>query len=500
MDTRKTGSGATRSAIASLLTCLLACLPLACTGAEQPAGERMAAPETAGSPNRPNVILIMADDLGFGDTGFNGHPVLMTPNLDVLATRGMRFDRFYAAAPVCSPTRASVVTGRHPRRMGIDNPNTGALPQEELTIAELARELGYRTAHFGKWHLGTLTHAVQDSNRGAPGNTAEYSPPWAHGYDVVFATEAKVPTFDPMDDPEHPGEYFGTAYWTGPGQSVPANDMSLWGDDSRVLMDRVIPFIEQSVTQGRRFFATLWLHAPHDPVIADPADRTYADHDGLDEAQRTYYTIVTRMDREIGRLMRVLDERGIAADTLVAFTSDNGASERYAGSNGDLRGFKQDLYEGGIRVPGLLVWPGRIPAGGVSDVPAITHDYLPTLMEIWGLDESAYPAGRPLDGRSLMPVVRGEDAGPRQLQFAFTRWDAADEGPLPQRMALIEGQRKLLSHDYGESWQLYDLAADRGERVDLAAAEPGEVQRLRDDLLAWFEQVGRNPQGRDQAP
>jgi arylsulfatase A-like enzyme len=142
----------------------------------------------------------------------------------------------------------------------------------------------------------------------------------------------------------------------------------------------VIPFIEDSVTNGRRFFATIWLHSPHDPVVADPADDTYANQAGLTDAQRTYYTIVTQMDRQIGRLWQTLEEQGIAENTLLAFTSDNGASDKFAGSNGALRGFKQDLYEGGIRVPGILVWPGKIPAGSSSDhhprLPADPAGYL----------------------------------------------------------------------------------------------------------------------------
>jgi arylsulfatase A-like enzyme len=483
-----------------IATWLMTGLLAACSEGEPPAATR--APEekphiATEFPTRPNIILLMSDDQGWGDTGFNGHPVIRTPNIDGLASRGMSFSRFYAAAPVCSPTRASVITGRHPKRMGIDNPNSGEMLPEEITIAEVAQSLGYRTAHFGKWHLGTMTHIVKDSNRGAAGNVDEYSPPWEHGYDVVFATEAKVPTFDPMDDPENRGNYYGTAYWTGPDRAVPYEDMSLWGDDSRVLMDRVIPFIEDSVTNGRRFFATIWLHSPHDPVVADPADDTYAHQAGLTDAQRTYYTIVTQMDRQIGRLWQTLEEQGIAENTLLAFTSDNGASDKFAGSNGALRGFKQDLYEGGIRVPGILVWPGKIPAGSSSDAPVITHDYLPTLLDIWQADESAFPSSRLLDGRSLMPLVRGETPAPRQLHFAFTRWDASDEFDLPQRMAVIDGSYKLISHDYGQNWELYDLASDLSEENDIAPDQGERVAQLRSDLLEWFESTRRSRDGVD---
>ena len=370
--------------------------------------------------DRPNILLIMSDDQGWGDTGYNGHPDLQTPNLDALRDAGMSFDHFYAAAPVCSPTRASVMTGRHPKRMGIDNPNEGKLRDEEITIAEIAGSLGYVTAHFGKWHLGTMTTDVKDSNRGAPGNIADFGPPWQHGYDIAFATEAKVPTFDPMRDPDNPDEWFGTAYWLGEGDAVPYDDPTLAGDDSRVIVDRLIPFIESQADKEQPFFATVWLHSPHDPVVADPDDPTYADHDGLTDGQKDYYSIVTKLDHEIGRIVRALDDLGIAGDTLVAFTSDNGASDQFAGSNGHFRGYKQDVYEGGIRVPSLLVWPGVIPAGSSSNVPTITHDYMPTLLDIWNA-EDRFPADRPLDGRSLMPLVRGEAVPPRQLAFAFTR-------------------------------------------------------------------------------
>lgn len=453
--------------------------------------------QTNGAANRPNVILLMSDDQGWGDTGYNGHPVMQTPNLDALAAKGVVFNRFYAAAPVCSPTRASVLTGRHPKRMGIDNPNDGKMLEQEITVAEVARDLGYVTAHFGKWHLGTMTDTVKDSNRGAPGNAEEYSPPWMHGYDIVFSTEAKVPTFDPMVNPENRPEWFGAAYWTGHEQAVPYADPSLMGDDSRVLMDRVIPFIENAVTNDKRFFTTVWLHSPHDPVIADPADDTYADHEGLSDDQKTYFTIVTQMDRQIGRLWETLEKQGILENTLVAFTSDNGPSHVYAGSAGGLRGFKQDLYEGGIRVPGFIVWPGTISAGKTTDVPVITHDYLPTLLDIWEAGDEHFPAERPLDGRSILPVIRGEETATRDLQFGFSRYDAESEYDLPQRVALIRGTDKIITQDFGQNWELYDLAADPSEQENLAKKHPQKLAAMRDAWIAWFEETKRSRQGAD---
>src|SRR5680860_108045 len=196
----------------------------------------------------PNIILIMADDQGWGDAGYNGHPHLKTPHLDDMVANGVEFTRFYAASAVCSPTRGSVITGRHPLRYGICYANCGHLPAEEITLAEMVKEKGYATGHFGKWHLGTLTNTEMDANRGGqPDEEQHYSPPWENGFDVCFSTESKVPTWDPMVTPpfaaggvsksQTQGEYFGTAYWTGPGEKAIEN---LEGDDSRVIMDRVI--------------------------------------------------------------------------------------------------------------------------------------------------------------------------------------------------------------------------------------------------------------------
>lgn len=482
------------------LAAAAAALLLGACGREAPESPARAAAQDAPAhaapvklPSRPNVLLVLSDDQGWGDVGYNGHPYLQTPELDALAAQGMTFTRFYAAAPVCSPTRASVLTGRHPLRMGIENPNHGRFPDEEITLAEIAQSLGYATGHFGKWHLGTLTTTVGDSNRGAPGNTADYSPPWQHGYDAVFATEAKVPTYDPMQDPGNPGELYGTAYWVGPDAAVPAADPSLAGDDSRVIVDRVIPFVERAAARGTPFFATVWLHSPHEPLVRNPNDRDWADPGELDEAERAYAASMSGLDTQVGRLWAALEQLGVSGNTLFAFASDNGPSPHYTGSSGGLRGFKQDLYEGGVRVPAFFVWPGVIPAGARSDAPAVTSDYLPTLLEIWGAETPA----RPLDGRSLLPQLRQEPPAARQIAFAFTLWNAERDRPLPQRMALLEDPWKLISQDYGENWELYDLAADAAEANDIAAAHPVIVSRLREDWLAWFAGTQRSRAGAD---
>jgi len=171
---------------------------------------------TAGAQNKPNIILIMADDLGWGDTGYNGNPVIKTPYLDQMAKEGVRFNRFYSACAVCSPTRASVLTGRNPYRTGVFNANVGILRPEEVTLPELLKKKGYVTGHFGKWHLGTLTHTEYDANRGRPGNIREFNSPALHGYDYAFVTESKVPTWDPMKNPVDREKQAGWDYLVDP--------------------------------------------------------------------------------------------------------------------------------------------------------------------------------------------------------------------------------------------------------------------------------------------
>jgi len=432
---------------------------------------------------KPNIILCMADDLGWGDTGYNGHPYLRTPNLDAMAAGGVVFERFYAGAPVCSPTRGSCLTGRHPFRYGIFSANVGHMPPAEMTLAELLRTAGYRTGHFGKWHLGTLTRDVRDSNRGGrPSQEQHYSPPWENGFDVCFSTEAKVPTWNPMVTPEttagdlggrSPSKPFGTYYWTGPGQRATEN---LQGDDSRVIMDRVIPFVEQAARENRPFLAVVWFHAPHLPVVAGPQYRAmYAD---LSEDQQHFYGCITAMDEQIGRLRATLRQLGIADRTIVWFCSDNGPEGpaprgRTQGTTKGLRGRKRSLLEGGIRVPGLVEWPGHVPAGRVVTTPCCTSDYVPTVLDVLGL--ACDGCRDPRDGISLWPAIRGEmTQRPKPIGFEHGR-----------QRALIDNRYKLYSSDGGRRYALYDVVADPGETRDLAAEEPQRAAQMQQMLEAW---------------
>ena len=367
---------------------------------------------TAQAADRPNVILIMCDDLGWGDTGFNGNTVIKTPQLDAMARAGMNLKRFYAGAPVCSPTRGSCITGRNPFRYGIVHANTGHMKPEERTLAEALQAVGYRTGHFGKWHLGTLTKTVRDSNRVGPKHVGHYSPPWQNGFDICFSTEAKVPTWDPMRKPDGtvssrgwaaldantPSVSYGTHYWNQAGEIV--ND-NLSGDDSRIIMDRVIPFLEQSTREQKPFFCVIWFHTPHLPVVAGPRYRAmYAQHDLY---HANYYGCITAMDEQVGRLRDKLKAFNADTNTMLWFCSDNGPEGNASapGSAGPFRGRKRDLTEGGIRVPALLEWPAKIKAGSETSYPMVTSDYFPTILAAAGLPA---PPDRPLDGINLLPV------------------------------------------------------------------------------------------------
>jgi arylsulfatase A-like enzyme len=416
------------------------------------------------SADRPNIILCMSDDQGWGDTGYNGHPVLQTPHLDQMAREGLRFDRFYAAAPVCSPTRGSCLTGRHPSRYGISFANTGHIRDDEFTLAERLQKLGYQTGHFGKWHLGTLTTKITDANRGRPGATAHYAPPWEHGFDACFSTESKVPTF------WKPGDYesYGTHYWTGPDACVPATDIQ--GDDSALVMDRAIDFIRRSVAENDPFFSVIWFHAPHLPVVAGPEHRAlYTEH-------QDYYGCITALDEQVGRLRTTLDEMGVATNTMLWFCADNGPEGNASdpGLTRGLRGRKRSLYEGGVRVPGLLVWPAVITTPRTVSMPCCTSDYLPTILEVVGQSEPAVEAA-PLDGISLVDLIHGRmTERPSPIAFASR-----------SQQTLVDNRYKIYSDDNGASFELFDLIADPAESSNLAQQHPEIVRKMRETLAAW---------------
>jgi arylsulfatase A-like enzyme len=452
----------------------------------------------ASDTERPNIILLMADDLGWGDVQcFNPETAIKTPNLDAMAADGMQFKRFYSSSPVCSPTRASSITGRHPFRFGVYYANTGHMKTEELTIAELLKEQGYTTGHFGKWHLGTMTTEMEDANRGKPGNTEEFSPPWKNGFDVCFSTESKVPTWDPMLMPAkldkksgHKGwDYikdpstavpYGTHYWNANGEIVRDN---LEGDDSRVIMDRVVPFIEKAAQEDKPFFAVVWFHAPHLPVVAGP--EYAAMYPDASDFEKNYYGSVTAMDEQIGRLRAALKAAGVANNTMLWFCSDNGpeGTNKSPGNAAHFKGRKRSLHEGGVRVPGILDWPARVKSGTVSDFPAVTSDYLPTILDAIQVE---YAGDRPLDGISLLPVIDGT-MSERAKGIGFQSRD----------IAAWSTQRYKLYRKGKKPWELYDILEDPSEKKNIAKQHPEVVAELSKKLAAWKASCKRSDQGKD---
>lgn len=423
---------------------------------------------------KTNVILIMADDLGWGDVGFNGNEKIITPHLDKMSEAGIRFTNFYAAAPLCSPTRASVLTGRSPFRQGIFAAHTGAMRAAETTIAEVLKKKGYSTGFFGKWHLGWLEPDKVETR----GN---YSPPWHHGFDEVFATKSAVPTWDPTIYPDNwkgfgkgdNGKWGGSIYIEN---GVPVTD-NLEGDDSRIIMDRALPFIEKSISEETPFLATIWFHTPHEPVVAGP--EYLAKYPNLPEGQKHLYGCITAMDEQIGRLKKVLKEKGVAENTILFFCSDNGPSDPLAkagiASAGPFRGHKHQTWEGGLRVPSVIEWPGHIEAGQTTNYQACTSDYLPTILEMLDIPISNKV---PLDGISLVPMLDGKSTE-RQVPFATGYQRLYKNTDL---YAFIHGQYKICNPEVGMEMMLFDLEADPSELKNIAIDKPEIFSKMKADL------------------
>jgi arylsulfatase A-like enzyme len=421
------------------------------------------------SESKPNIVFIMADDLGWGDTGFNGNNQIKTPCLDALAAEGIIFDRFYSGCAVSSPARAGLLTGRNPFRMGVFNANVGILRPEEVTLPELMKEKGYMTGLFGKWHLGTLTYSETDANRGRIGNRQLYNIPIEHGFDVSFVTESKVPTYDPMKQPVinngrfwdciKEGEQsiaYGTSYWFQNGFKSIEN---LDGDDSRVIIDRVFPFIKYATANNKPFLSMIWFHAPHLPCVAGTK---YTDlYPQVSVEERNYYGCISALDEQVGRLVTYLKDNGIYENTILCFCSDNGPEEQTPGTASYLRGRKRSLYEGGIRVPAFVVWKGKLLSGKRTLHPCSVYDVLPTFTELLALETSPYL----LDGESLLPVLMQDMQRERPMVFCY------------QEQGAVIDEKYKLYYQNGK-YELYDISADSGETKNLVEQNPQETNRL----------------------
>ena len=452
----------------------------------------------------PNVIFIMADDLGYGDVAFNGNKSVITPNLDKMSKAGVKMDNFYAAAPLCSPTRASVLTGRSPFRQGIFAAHTGGMRVAETTMAEVLKKEGYATGFFGKWHIGWIEPDKVES-RGM------YSPPWHHGYEETFATKSAVPTWNPTKTPEG---------WKGFGSSedgdasTKAKDKSSWGgsvyvhngkpvtdnlegDDSRIIMDRAIPFIKQSISKDKPFFATIWFHTPHEPVVAGPKYLAMYPDPNMALGQKHYYGAITAMDEQIGRLRAFLKENKIDNNTIVFFCSDNGPADPQVkkgfASAGPFKGHKHEMWEGGLRVPSLIIWPEHIKADQVSNYLSSTVDYFPTVIDLLGL-----PAFKkvPLDGVSLKEVLLGGASGERSVPVVsgFQRLSGKTE---LYAYISANGNYKICIPDKGDKMMLFDLKNDPYETKNLATEKPELLKEMMAELDKVKESWRLSREGKD---
>ena len=318
-----------------------------------------------GHIERPNIILVMADDQGWGDMGYTGHPRIKTPHFDAAASSCLRFDRFYAAAPVCSPTRASVMTGRHPNRSAVFSWGHSLRPQER-TLAELLQEQGYTTGHFGKWHLGS----VQLGSPVNPGNS---------GFDEWFS----APNF----------------YENDPILSRKGLAEKTRGESSMVTVEAAWDFIKSNHVGGRPYLAVIWFGAPHAPHIASDQDRQ--EYSQLDDTSlQHFYGEITGMDRAFGQLRNGLRKLPNHENTIIWYCSDNGGLPQVGSTGG--RGHKGQIYEGGLRVPAILDWPAVITSPAVIGFPCTSSDILPTIMAIVS---SPMEVDYPLDGINLLPAI-----------------------------------------------------------------------------------------------
>ena len=450
------------------------------------------------NPGSPNVILCMADDMGWGDTGYNGHTEIQTPNLDEMASAGIQFNRFYSAAPVCSPTRGSCLTGRNPFRYGIYRANVGHLKEQEITLAEVFNTQGYATGHFGKWHLGTFSPEYSGKgDKRKPGKN--YMTPTMAGFDKWFSTEYSIATYNPYKPENAHGSYdVRNLYWED-GINLKQGPQ---GDDSRIIMDKALSFIEQAALEEEPFFAVIWFHAPHEPVIGVPdiMEEHYSDHP---EEKQHYYSVVTALDRQMGRLREKLRQLGVAKNTLLCFTSDNGPAVnptktgRRQGSAGPFRGRKGSLYEGGIRVPSIIEYPGRFVEHKEIDVPAITSDYFVTCCDLLGMDISNY--NRPYDGISLLPVISGQqkERG-KPIGFHFK----SQKSLVGEKYKLVYNKSSdRRRSDNGEvpvsEYELYNLIRDPSETRNIIDKKPGISSHMKEKLWNWVESCERSDQGKD---
>jgi arylsulfatase A-like enzyme len=439
----------------------------------------------------------MADDQGWGDMGFRGHPVVQTPHFDAMASQSLRFDRFYAAAPVCSPTRGSVLTGRHPNRFGCFSWGHTLRPQE-VTIAERLKQAGYATGHFGKWHLGSV-------RTGSPVN------PGQSGFDEWFS----APNFFDND----------------PILSRKGIAVETRGESSMVTVEAALEWIKEQDKKGIPYFAVIWFGSPHLPHEASDKDKEpYSDQS---ESLQNFYGEITGMDRAFGKLRNTIRALDSYEHTLLWYCSDNGGLPELGSCGG--RGHKAQLYEGGLRVPSMLEWPEKLNQPGILTSPASTSDIFPTLLDVAGLEPDP---GIPLDGMSLLAAINEPE---REIYRSVGFWNYPIHGirtPSNEWMAeLLDAQRhgnmvgdsarlrlkeirinplpvdSLPGHAAWLQWpwklhriqdpggevhlELYNLQVDSMEQINMKEAYPERTELMREELERWQYSVLVSQNGGD---
>jgi arylsulfatase A-like enzyme len=424
------------------------------------AAAAVTAPRAASAQQRPNVLFILADDLGYGDLSCYGRPDYETPVLDGLADQGMKLTSAYSAGAVCTPTRCAFITGRYPQRfeVGMEEPLTAnspqvGLPESQPTVATRLRDAGYETALIGKWHLGWRP---------------EYRPT-RHGFDEFYGSLSGALDYFTHIAPDS-GELTLPDLWENDER------VSTDGYLTDVFSDRAVEFVSRERTKP--FYLSLHYTAPHGPWEG-PADRGAVDH--TDHGQGAmidggslgiYAEMMRSLDQGIGRVLAALRRARLERDTLVIFTSDNGG-ERYS-FNWPFSFAKGNLYEGGIRVPAIVRWPGVVPARSVTDQAAVTMDWTATILAAAGAQTDA---AQPLDGENLLPVLRGQREAYDRALFWRTR----------TRAAARIGRWKYVQD--GDAEHLYDLDVDLGEKTDVKARESAALSDAKARYSAWAAEM-----------
>ncbi len=410
---------------------------------------------------RPNIVIVVADDMGWGDAGTFGNELIQTPNMDRLASEGVKLTQCYSACGVCSPSRSAILTGRTPYRNGVYRHLSGNheahLRDSEITYPELLREIGYETCHVGKWHLLSRNQF----------NKPNYPQPGDQGYDYWMYTQNNA-----APSHKNPVNFVRNG--------VPVGKIE--GYSAQIVAGEAAHWLKDIRDPNKPFAMTVWFHEPHSPIATDSKFQSlYKGH-----KNSKYMGNITQMDHGLGMVLDALDEIGTRDNTLVFFTSDNGPVPSYGGTSGGLRGNKRSEYEGGIRVPGLARWPGQIDPGTVSDIPVIGTDVFATALDITGLP---LPTDRTIDGVSMIPALSGNPVERKIPMFWRTHVSKPNE-----RVAMRIGDWKLVGDETLTKFELYEVQKDWQEKNDLAANMPEKTEEMKKILLKlWAEIENEGP-------